>query len=86
MIFDQPIIKPSGDRALRVTFGDERSLRVNRPVLAMRRVLEAAPPAEITELVPAYASLTVMYDPTATNPGHLEEHLDRTARQAMDNA
>jgi len=86
MIYDEPLIKPSGDRALRVTFGDERSLRVNRPVRTMGRLMEADPNVVFTELVPTYASLTVMYDPSKTDSAGLTEKLARMARLAMDDA
>jgi len=84
MIYDEPLIKPSGDRALRVTFGDERSLRVNRPVRAMHRMVAATPPQGFLEQVPTYASLTVMYDSRKTDPKGLAEALEKMARKAME--
>ena len=65
MLYDSPLLKPNGDRALRVAFGDERSLRVNRPVRALYRVLKENLPRGVTELVPAYAlSLIHISEPT----------------------
>jgi len=83
MIFDEPLIKPSGDKALRVTFGDERSLQVNRPVRAMYEFLQESPVQGVVELVPSYASLTVMYDPGQQNYTDLITKLEKIAWRAM---
>jgi inhibitor of KinA len=58
-----PTLKPLGDSALLVTFGDEMDLRINQRVHALAALLDSAPLAGITETVPAYASLLVHYDP-----------------------
>ncbi len=58
-------LKPLGDSALLVTFGDEMNLRLNQRVHALAALLETSPLAGITETVPAYASLLVHYDPLA---------------------
>ena len=82
MIFEQPLIKPHGDRALRVTFGDERSLRVNRPVRALHFLLEESPLLGIREMVPTYASLTVMFDPDQVDHAVLAAELAKAAARA----
>ena len=84
MIYDHPLIKPDGDRSLRVTFGDERSLRVNRPVRVLARLLCSEAPPGIMEMVPTYASLTVFYDPEKTDPDALAKQLDELARGCME--
>ena len=58
-----PTLKPLGDSALLVTFGDEMDLRINQRVHALAALLDSAPLAGIAETVPAYASLLVHYDP-----------------------
>lgn len=83
MLFDQPLLKPSGDRALRVTFGDERSLAVNRPVRALSRLLKALEVPGLRETVPTYASLTVLYDPEAVSYGELSARLGELAERAL---
>ncbi len=83
MLYKQPLIKPAGDRALRVTFGDERSLAVNRPVRALSQLVSAQAPAGLTEMVPTYASLTVHYDPEATGLKTLRQGLEEMAQRAM---
>ena len=56
-------LKPLGDSALLITFGDEINLRINQRVHALAALLDSAPLAGITETVPAYATLLVHYDP-----------------------
>jgi len=58
-----PLIEPLGDSAVRVQFGGTMDLAVNRRVHALSTLLESGLPAGVHETVPAYASLTVHYDP-----------------------
>ena len=83
MIFSQPLVTPNGDRAFRVCFGDERSLEVNRPVLALAELLRAKPLPGVVELVSTYASLTVLYDPALVEPAALRPGLEAVARRAL---
>jgi len=84
MIYREPIVKPAGDSALRVTFGDERTRRVNRPVRAMYALLMKDLPTGVTELVPTYASLTAFYEPLLVDPHEIVKTLKLKARQAID--
>ena len=52
-----------GDRAVTVSFGEVVSEDAARSVAALRRSLELRPLAGMEELVPAYTTLTVYYDP-----------------------
>ena len=56
-------IYPLGDRAVTVRFGTELTDQAARKVLALKSSLEANPIQGFDELVPAYATLTVFYDP-----------------------
>jgi inhibitor of KinA len=60
-------LKPLGDSALLVTFGDEIDPRLNQQVHALAALLDSLPLAGIIETVPAYATLLVHYDPLALN-------------------
>lgn len=60
-----PTLKPLGDSALLVTFGNKMDLRLNQRVHALAALLDSAPLAGIRETVPAYATLLVHYDPLA---------------------
>ncbi|MBU4567227.1 MAG: 5-oxoprolinase subunit PxpB [Desulfarculus sp.] len=82
MIYPKPLLKPSGDRALRITFGDERSLRVNQPVRALSRLIASEALPGLLEMVPTYASMTVLYDPDAIDYDELAGRLEDLARQA----
>lgn len=84
MIFREPLVKPAGDAAFRVTFGDERTRRVNRPVRAMYRDLTDNSIRGVTELVPTYASLTVFYELAHVDIDELVTSLTLKARQAID--
>ncbi|MGD8562295.1 MAG: allophanate hydrolase subunit 1 [Desulfarculaceae bacterium] len=83
MIYKQPLLKPSGDKALRICFGDERSLEVNQPVRTLYKRLINKPLAGITEMVPTYASLTVMYDPQEVILDEFSRSLDALAQEAL---
>jgi inhibitor of KinA len=54
----------AGDGALLVRFGREISEAAHARVLATLAALERARPPFVVDLVPAYASLLVIYDPT----------------------
>ncbi len=58
-----PKMKPSGDSALLVEFEDRIDPEVNRAVRALALALESDPPPGVRELLPAYRTLMVTYDP-----------------------
>lgn len=70
-----PRVKPAGDQALLVEFGDRVEEAVNDRALAFDAALRAAPFAGFTESVPAYASVLVGYDPLATDPAAMRARL-----------
>ena len=57
------VIRPAGDSALLVEFENEISLEVNSRVRALKFSLEKTPFEGMGELLPAYRSLLVFYDP-----------------------
>lgn len=83
MIYERPRIEPSGDRAVRVAFGDERTLEVNRPVRELARLVEAAEPSGLGERIPSYATLTITYDPARTSYERLSAQIEVLARLAL---
>lgn len=83
MLFDQPQIKPNGDSGLRISFGDERTVRVNRRVRKLAHMVQSAALPGVTELIPTYASLTLLYDPLRVNYLHLVEWLQPFLKEAM---
>ena len=59
----QPRIRPFGEAALLVEFGEEPDLGLNARVHALARSLEAAPPPGLLSLIPGYVSLLVEFEP-----------------------
>ncbi len=58
-----PLIAPLGDSALQITLGDRLDPLINIRVHGLARRIQAAAVSNLTDLVPAYATLTVHYDP-----------------------
>jgi len=58
-----PKMKPSGDSALLVEFEDRIDPEVNRSVRALALALESDPFPGVQEVLPAYRTLMVTYDP-----------------------
>ncbi len=56
-------ITPLGDTALMLGFGDVIDESIYRRVQAAWQALQAAPLPAVTELVPAYTTVTLFYDP-----------------------
>ena len=59
----EPQILPSGDSAVLVRFGEQISESINRQVISLRNNLESKHIQGVTETIPAYASLLVIYNP-----------------------
>ncbi len=57
------LITPLGDMALQVQVGETIDEPTHRRVQAVWRALTAAPIPGVTEIVPAYTTVTVFYDP-----------------------
>jgi len=86
-IFPSPALRmePLGDRAILVILGERIDPGVNDQVHQLAALIRAAGTPGVTDLVPAYATLAVHYDPAAW-PGQpyqaLREQLDRLWRSA----
>lgn len=63
MSVDTPQLKPAGDSAVVVEFGDEIDPAINHRVHALARVLASGPLDGLIETVPTYRSLLIRYDP-----------------------
>lgn len=63
-------ILPMGDRALVVEFGDRADSDLCARIAASARQLHASPPPGVLDIVPAYNTLTLHYDPAAIGSGN----------------
>ena len=70
-----PKTKPSGDSALLVEFENRIDPEVNRSVRALALTLESEPLTGVQELLPAYRTLMVTYDPLQVDYPVLEERV-----------
>ena len=79
-----PQIRPSGDSALLVEFENRIDPEVNRSVRALALAIESGRPAGVQEILPAYRTLMVTYDPLQIEYPLLAEKvkgwLDRAGR------
>lgn len=73
---------PLGDSALTLVFGDVIDPLVHARILAVARDLRARPPRGVTEVVPAYTTLGVWFDPLSRDAADLASELVEIAEQA----
>lgn len=71
----EAVIRPAGDSSLLVEFENEISLEVNSKVRALRFTLEKSPFEGMGELLPAYRSLLVFYDPQKIGRKQAQEEI-----------
>jgi inhibitor of KinA len=72
---------PLGDRAVTITLGDAIDLATHRRVRAACAALDAHRPAGVIEQVPAFASVTVHYDPACVAGDAAKSPYDRLISQ-----
>jgi KipI family sensor histidine kinase inhibitor len=72
-----PNIARAGESAVIVRLGERISPTLHKRVLALLATLDATPPVGLRDLVPAYASLLIHFDPLATTADAIEEHVRR---------
>ena len=79
------VIRPCGDQALTVLFEQRISEEIHQQVIRLDIMLQADP--AVVEVVPAYASVLVYYDPLAYTYAEMEQRIrkhlteDRPARE-----
>lgn len=67
MVEDYPRIRPAGDSSLLVEYQEEISPEVNQKVRRLTQSIEGHAFPGMTEVVPAYRSLMVFFDPLQVN-------------------
>ena len=68
-------IAPLGDAAITLTLGDGISEELSDRVVAEARTIESSPINGVTDVVPAYSSVTVHYDPLRIGYADLRSRL-----------
>jgi inhibitor of KinA len=76
-----PRYRAVGDSALLVEFAAAIAPAINQQVRALLAALDAAPPPGVRDLVPAYRTLLIRYDPTAITHAELLDQV-RTLEDA----
>ena len=71
----KPGIVPLGDSAVLVQLGDEIDLTINQRVHALANLIITLPMQGVVEVVPAYATLLVHYDPLLLSFAQMKGYL-----------
>ena len=74
-LFEKARFRTAGDRGLLVEYGDIIDPDVNNKVRSMAMVMEQNSPEGVTEVIPTYRSLLIVYDPCSTNTAKLQKIL-----------
>lgn len=72
---------PLGDSALTLVFGDEIDPRVHARIIATARELESRPPRGVIEVVPAYTTIGVWFNPLEREAADLALELMERAEE-----
>jgi KipI family sensor histidine kinase inhibitor len=75
MIYAAPRLLPAGDAAILIEFADEIDAEVNDRVHALAHFLREQNHSAIIDLVPAYSSLLVCYDPAQIQCSPISDYL-----------
>jgi KipI family sensor histidine kinase inhibitor len=75
MLYEQPLFRIMGDRALLVELGDQIDPSINEKVRELFLRLDRHPLEGVVELVPSYRSLMVVYDPLRTGFDRLRDEI-----------
>lgn len=80
----KPKIVPLGDSTLLVQLGDELDINTNQRVHALAALIDISPLNGVIEIVPAYATLLVQYDPLLLTYARIYEWVRTKLDQAED--
>jgi inhibitor of KinA len=80
------MIQHLSDSALIVSLGNEIDPAINQRVHGLKALLAAHPLEGVLEFVPAYASLTIHYDPLSINHSQISDWVARHIASAAINA
>ena len=75
-LFEKARFRTAGDRGLLIEYGDVIDPAVNNKVRSMAIAIEDSPLRGVTEVIPTYRSLLMIYDPGMTDPVELQTTLE----------
>lgn len=75
-LFEKARFRTAGDRGLLVEYGDIIDPAVNNKVRSMAIAIEDNPLEGVSEVIPTYRSLLMIYDPMMTDPAELQKMLE----------
>lgn len=81
-----PVVRPVGDSALLIEFGEQIDEATNAKVVALDQALAANPPRGFIETVPAYCALMIGFDPLVTSLAELTQAAITLAQSAKPDA
>jgi inhibitor of KinA len=81
----KPKIVPLGDSALLIQVGDEIDITINQRVHALAALMKISPFKGVIEIVPAYATLLVHYDPLLLSFRQIKDYLREKLTQVQNN-
>ena len=82
MLLDPPVFRIMGDRSLLVELGDRIAPRINQEVISLYRRLVNEAIAGISDLIPCYRSILVVYDPLSIETDELKKTITRIRQTA----
>ena len=80
-----PLFKPAGDKAVLIEFEQIISEEISARIRNITASLEKSKNPAITEIIPAYASICVIYDPCMTDYDAFTEFLSSFLIKSSDN-
>lgn len=83
MIVPQPSVRPLGEAAITLSWGSRVSAELNAIVHRVGGAIQAAALADVVDVVPAYAALTVFYDPLHVDHEAMSSRLLEVAATAQ---
>lgn len=83
-MYDKVKYLPAGDSSLTMEFGNEISVEINGKIRNTVNAIESSPPEGLTELIPTYRSIQVLYDPSVIDYGNMVISLEKILHSATD--
>ncbi len=84
MHYNKPLYRIMGDCSLIVELGDKINPEINRRISALTALLEENPLDGLIDIVPAYRSILVIYQPLKTNVRALKKWIDGIQEKVME--